>query len=175
MRRVSIKRCDMPAGCAFSDARDKFYYWDSFLAPLKHPEQTMTELYLAIFAHPPRYFARLLTLRGKIVRLFGLRGHKASQFKHIEIKDDYRIGEKIALFTLYAQSDREIVSGGDDKHLDFRVSVLKVNGSQGSRITVTTVVTTHNLFGRIYLFLILPMHRFGVRTLLSNAVAAGRL
>jgi hypothetical protein len=36
-------------------------------------------------------------------------------------------------------------------------------------------VTPHNRFGKAYLRIILPFHRFGVRMLLLNAVKAGRL
>jgi hypothetical protein len=42
-------------------------------------------------------------------------------------------------------------------------------------IVVSTICTVHNLFGKIYLFFIVPFHRYGVKTLLRNAVAAGRL
>jgi hypothetical protein len=33
----------------------------------------------------------------------------------------------------------------------------------------------HNAFGKIYLFFIVPFHRNGVQSLMSNAVAAKRL
>jgi hypothetical protein len=33
----------------------------------------------------------------------------------------------------------------------------------------------HNLFGKIYLFFVVPFHRRGVRLLMSRAVAAKRL
>jgi hypothetical protein len=42
-------------------------------------------------------------------------------------------------------------------------------------VALTTMVSPHNFFGRAYLFVILPFHRLGVRTLLANAVEAGRL
>ncbi|MEA2912314.1 MAG: hypothetical protein QOJ15_4395, partial [Bradyrhizobium sp.] len=40
---------------------------------------------------------------------------------------------------------------------------------------VSTICTAHNVFGKIYLFFIIPFHRNGVRTLMSNAVVAKRL
>ena len=92
-----------------------------------------------------------------------------------EIKDAYAIGEKIALFTLYAQDEDELIAGGNDKHLDFRVSVLRLRENGTARVVVTTVVQTHNLFGRVYLAIITPFHKFGVKHLLSTATAKGRL
>jgi hypothetical protein len=43
------------------------------------------------------------------------------------------------------------------------------------KVVLSTVVSPHNFFGKAYLFLILPFHKFGVKTIMSNAVAAGRV
>ncbi len=65
--------------------------------------------------------------------------------------------------------------GCNNKHLDFRLSVLKVPDGDRTSIVVSTICTVHNLCGKIHLFFIVPFHRYGVKTLLRNAVAAGRL
>ena len=65
--------------------------------------------------------------------------------------------------------------GGNDKHHDFRVSVRKLREDGASRVVLSTAVSPHNILGKAYLFVILPFHRIGVRTLLSNAVRAGRV
>jgi hypothetical protein len=135
----------------------------------------MHEIYLALFAHLPNWFRQLLILRDRIVAPFGLRPSGAADRKPIEIKPVYAVGEKIARFTLFGQNDAEIVTGGDDKHLDFRVSVRRWTEAGANRVALTTTVSPHNFFGRAYLFVILPFHRLGVRTLLANAVEAGRL
>jgi len=44
-----------------------------------------------------------------------------------------------------------------------------------STVVVSTICTVHNAFGKIYLFFIVPFHRHGVRSLMSNAVVASRL
>ena len=93
----------------------------------------------------------------------------------LEIKPAYAVGEKIARFKLFGQNDSEIVTGGDDKHLDFRVSLRKVTEGAAARVALTTVVSPHNLFGKTYLAAIMPFHRLGIRMLLTNAVAAGRI
>ena len=58
---------------------------------------------------------------------------------------------------------------------DFRVSVLRVIASGADSVVLTTVVDVHNLIGKIYVFFIMPFHRFFVKTILSNAVAANRM
>jgi hypothetical protein len=135
----------------------------------------MHELYLALFAHHPRWARWLLVLRGLLVAPFGLRRTRMADLDRVEIKPAYAVGDKIARFTLFAESDDEIVTGADDRHLDFRVSVRRWSDRGTSRIALSTVVQPHNAFGRAYLRVILPFHRFGVRTILANAVAAGRI
>ena len=71
--------------------------------------------------------------------------------------------------------ENEIIAGRDNKHMDFRLSVLKVRRGDAADLVVTTVSSVHNLFGRIYLFLIVPFHRAGVQGLLARAVRTGRL
>jgi hypothetical protein len=168
------KRSSPPASAFLGDI-GSFYHWDSYEAPLGHDGRAMHEIYLALFAHPPRGFTELLILRDRIVAPLGLRPSGAAERKAVEIRPAYTVGEKIARFTLFGQNDTEIVTGGDDTHLDFRVSVRKSNDNGANRVTLTTVVSPHNLLGRTYLSVILPFHRYGVRTLLANAVKAGRL
>ena len=153
----------------------RFYYWDSFEAPLSRTDLDIGQVYLSIFSHYPWWAKWLLLARTRIVSVFGLKGPTAADFNHVETKSGYAVGDKIARFTLYGQNDSEIVTGGDDRHLDFRVSVRRLSEHGVSRVVLSTVVSPHNFFGRAYLFAILPFHRFGVRTLLSNAIEAGRL
>jgi hypothetical protein len=56
-----------------------------------------------------------------------------------------------------------------------RLSVLKAREGEAVSVIVSTICTVHNVFGKIYLFFIIPFHRAGVRSLISNAVAAKRL
>lgn len=171
---MTVIRRRTPPDSAFLADLGRSYYWDSYEAPLRRDNLTMQEIYLALFAHHPRWAVRLLNLRDRIVVPLGLRAADAGGHETIEIKSAYAVGEKIARFTLFGQNDIEIVTGGNDKHLDFRVSVRKLIEHGASRVVLSTVVSPHNLFGRAYLFIILPFHRLGVRALLANAVRAGR-
>ena len=107
--------------------------------------------------------------------MFGLKGPTAADFNRMETKSRYAVGDKIARFTLFALSEAEIVTGGNDKHLDFRVLVSRIHEDGVDKVVLSTVVSPHNFFGKAYLFLILPFHKFGIKTIMSNAVAAGRV
>jgi hypothetical protein len=172
---MKVARRRNPPDSRFLGDLRRFYYWDSFEAPLVHKELAMHQLYLALFAHHPRWAKAVLIVRGRIVALFGLKATKAADFDAIEVKSAYAIGDKIARFTLFAQDGSEIVTGGDDKHLDFRISLRKLTDEGASRVVLSTVVSPHNVAGKAYLLAILPFHRLGVRKILSNAVLAGRI
>lgn len=172
---MAVTRCDMPRSCTFSGDRDTYYYWDCFETSLGRPDLSAQEIYLEIFSHFPQWAKSLLLLRNKIVSTFGIRGPTSAELDGLKVKQSYVAGDKIALFTLFSQSVDELVAGGDDKHLAFKVSVLKVAEPEATKVVLTTIVSPHNLFGRVYLFLILPFHKFGVKTLMRNAVAAGRI
>jgi hypothetical protein len=172
---MKVTRRRTPPDSAFLGDLDAFYYWDSYEAPLRRDDLAMHEIHLALFAHHPRWARWLLILRGWIVAPFGLRTTKAADLDLIDIKPAYAVGEKIARFTLFGQNATEIVTGGDDRHLDFRVSVRKLTEHGRNLVVLSTAVAPHNLFGKAYLCVILPFHRLGVRTIVSNAVEAGRL
>jgi len=62
------------------------------------------------------------------------------------------------------------LSGGDDKHLDFRIWISIQPGLKGSEVTISTLVKINSLFGRVYLFAIMPFHKLLSRTMLQRAV-----
>jgi hypothetical protein len=136
-------------------------------------DQSMIGLYAAALSHLPRVFKHLLVLRSVLVRPFGIAGVSYRDLtKPLDTSRSYAVGDKIGRWTLYGQYPDELITGADDNHLDFRVSVLREGRS---RVVLSTAVMTHNAFGRAYLTTILPFHRYGVAQLLTNAAAAGRL
>ncbi len=82
----------------------------------------------------------------------------------------------IGFFPVLSKGAREVVMGGDDRHLDFRVAVLVRPDAQGGQeLVAMTVVHCHNWLGRTYLAVIAPFHRTIVRaTLQRTARILGR-
>ncbi len=172
---MRVRAREIPPISALSANLGSVYYYDSFEVGLSRAELDMRGIYLAIFAHHPKFFKLLLNMRNQIVPLFGLKGASVKSVNRPKIKDRYQVGDKILRFTLRLQNETEIIAGNDDKHLDFRVSVLRIDEGNGPKVVVTTTVTTHNPFGRAYLSAIKPFHRHGVKTLLANAARAQRI
>lgn len=135
-------------------------YVDSFDYVIADPEDKIDILDVAeAFKKPgPKWVARLFTLRNRIVSVFGLKTPAM-----IEKKDDgenkWEIGAQSGIFKVFGRTDREMLLGEDDKHLDVRVSLfLEQNGPGEKRITVTTAVKLNNRLGRCYFFVIKPFH-----------------
>ena len=104
---------------------------------------------------------------------FGIAGVSyADLARSIDIGRNYAVGDRIGRWTLFAKHQDELITGANDRHLDFRVSVFR---DARPRIVLSTAVMTHNTLGRAYLATILPLHRFGVAKLLGDASAAGRI
>lgn len=172
---MPVARRQVPSQCSLLAGGASNVYWDCYEAPLARADLSMQQLCLAVFAHHPMWMKRLLALRTRLVAPFGIGGPTLRELTRPVEHRQYAIGERIARFKLYAQSEREIIMGGDDKHLDFRVSLAKMVEDGCTTVALTTMVMPHNLFGRIYLRVILPFHRLGLRMLLANAAAAGRI
>lgn len=155
----------LPAQSGVARLYEPVHLADAFAIPL--PAGAMRDpetLARFIVAHQPAWIDRLTRVRDLIVACFGLKtaGHLAALAK------DEKAG-RVGIFRIYGTSATEIVLGEDDRHLDFRVSVLC--GAQD--VTVTTVVHCHNLLGRIYLFVIAPFHRLVVKASLRRAASIG--
>ena len=77
--------------------------------------------------------------------------------------------DKVGVFPVETESSHELIAGFNDKHLDFRVSVI----SQKGRVFLATWVHTNNIGGQIYLKAILPFHILISRNALARVRAVG--
>jgi hypothetical protein len=157
------------------DLIDGCYFHDSWRAPLTRRDPGIVDIFFAVFGHSPLWVKVLLIVRNAIARLAGLEAPTVAEIIKPDIRNDYSVGEKIGPWPIFFIGGNEIIAGRDNKHLDFRVSVLKTADGETMSVVVSTICTVHNLFGKIYLFVITPFHRSGVRSLMRNAVVAKRL
>ena len=148
---------------------------DSWRVPLSRSELGIVDIFFAIFAHHPAWMKLLLIVRNKVASLTGLEAPTASEILHVQIRDRYAVGEKIGVWPIFWLSEDEVVAGRNNKHMDFRLSLLKVADGDRTSVVVSTICSVHNRSGKLYLFFIIPFHRYGVRKLMANALAARRL
>jgi hypothetical protein len=173
---MSVVECDAPSGTVLSrDLIRNSDFHDCWRAPLARQDLSMVELFFALFGHTPLWMKLLLIVRNAAARLVGLESPTVREIMRPKVRRAYGVGEKIGPWPIYFMADDEIVVGRDNKHMDFRLSLLRARDGRAADVVVSTVCTVHNVFGKIYLFFIIPFHRAGVRSLLSRAVAAKRL
>lgn len=144
---------------------------DAYAVPLP-PEATrdIDALARAALASPRPWARQLLRVRDAVMAPFGVA-------TSAQVSAKARAGgkERIGFFPVQSRSERELVVGEDDTHLDFRASVLvrpRADG-EGDELVLTTVVHCHNALGRTYLALITPFHRVIVRSMLRRAALRG--
>lgn len=125
-----------------------------------------------LFSNQAPWVGKLLGLRDLLVGGFGIKTSR-----QLLNSRGPGTGNRIYIFKVYSKSEREIVLGEDDIHLDFRVSVLlrsQPGGEAATReLVATTVVHCHNLLGRTYIATIAVFHRLVVRSGLRRAAKRG--
>lgn len=173
---MQVIECDLPPGSALGrDTIGNAYFHDSYRAPLTREDLGIVEVFFAVFGHTPIWMKFLLIVRNAVARLFGLEAPTVGEIMKPAVRSGYRVGDKIGPWPIFFIADDELIAGRNNKHLDFRVSVLKAVDGDRASVVVSTVCSVHNLFGKVYLFFIVPFHRAGVRSLMANAVTAKRL
>jgi len=108
-----------------------------------------------IITNFPAWVHFLLKVRRAVTAPFGLSN------------DGPEASDKVGIFPVESENEHELIAGFDDKHLDFRVSVMAQNG----RVLLATWVHPHNLGGKIYLAIIMPFHILISRNALARVAA----
>ena len=171
-----IEECDVPH-LSVLDRRlvDAAFFRDSYRTPLTQAQASVIEIFFSVFGHHPLWMKGILIARNRIASWCGLDAPTASEIMKPEMKLGYKVGDKVGPWPIFFLSESELVAGRDNKHLDFRLSVLKELNDEAMSAVISTVCNTHNRFGRVYLIFIIPFHKWGVRRLISRAQMAGRL
>ena len=124
-----------------------------------------------IFAQQASWVSILMSVRDSIVSVFGLKTSRDLQALNTD-----RRTMRVGIFKIYNKGPNEIVLGEEDRHMDFRLSVLilKQPGSPiGNNLVLSTVVHCHNLLGRAYVLVIEPFHRLVIKSYLRRAAIVG--
>jgi hypothetical protein len=162
----------LPPESAIAKAYASMNLADAYSIELPTGASTNPELLARfIFAHQAPWISRLMTLRDALVAGFGLK-----TARHLSSLNSQSGEGRLGIFKIYSTSPTEVVLGEDDKHLDFRLSVLcSGQSSPGTKrhLTMSTVVHCHNRLGRLYIFFIAPIHRLVVQSSLRSAARIG--
>ena len=132
---------------------------DAFRVEVTAPALDARHAAERIMARQPRWAEALVKLRNILVTPFGLKTSGAGAPAPRGM---------IGIFPVLSETPDRLIAGFNDSHLDFRV-VVDVTTPEGVRqVTLTTLVKTHNWFGRTYLAVIMPFHRLIAPALLRQ-------
>jgi hypothetical protein len=170
---MKIKKLNFPKQSILFSGHEKYDYIDSYGGTFSDPENEIGIEDLVIgFAKPlPGWIDSLMWLRDKIASLFGLKTSEKERRDHFRNNFRFVEGEKLGFFNLYSRTENEVILGEDDKHLNFRVSILLESLNQNTvkkRAIITTIVTYNNWMGSFYFFFVRPFHRIIVPVMMKN-------
>ncbi len=107
--------------------------------------------------------------------LCGLDAPTPSETIKVMPKSHYTVGDRIGLWPIFALTENEHIAGRDNKHLDFRLSLLRECHEGELSVVVSTICNVHIMAGKVYLLFIVPFHKWGLRSLIARSMASGRL
>ena len=157
---ATVAECDFPSR-SLLDRRllDAAYFRDSYCATTGRKDASVIAVFHAIFAHHPTWIKIILVMRNRIASLFGLETPGTSEIMRPAFKNSYAAGEKIGPWPIFSLTESELIAGRNNKHLDFRLSVMQLTEGSSANVIVSTVCVVHNTFGKVYLFFIVPFHK----------------
>ncbi|MEO8318088.1 MAG: DUF2867 domain-containing protein [Bradyrhizobium sp.] len=132
---------------------------DAFRVEIADPALDARHAAERMMARQPRWAEALVTLRNALVAPFGLKTSGATPTAPREM---------IGIFPIISETPDRLIAGFNDSHLDFRVVVDVGTSGAARNVTLTTLVLTHNWFGRTYLAVIMPFHRLIAPALLRQ-------
>jgi hypothetical protein len=165
-RKPRVRRTTPPSESVVASWYANASLVDSYAIELRAAEQpTMRALATQALVNPPAWQKALIALRDAMVTPFGIKtsdGVRAFRDGH----------DRVDFFPVQWEGKDEIVLGTDDRHLDFRLSLLRRHAPTGTLLIATTVVHTHNGLGFTYLNAIRPFHHLVVRANLARCAEA---
>ncbi|WP_162651597.1 DUF2867 domain-containing protein [Lentilitoribacter sp. Alg239-R112] len=154
MSKPRVSYVDLPVPSRLNEYVGEGDFIDCVFAPSVGAHMSAEQLAKQAFGQMPSWITRLMQLRNAIVGLFGLKTGDVGVSPD-QMPDSLKIDDKIGVFRVCYISEDEVILGDNDKHLDFRTSILKSDNG----CILSTWVRTHNVFGKAYLAIIMPFHR----------------
>lgn len=127
---------------------------DLYTGRLGSPEASARALVAHGLGAMPGWVGAAMWLRNCIVAPFGLKTGPEDQ------PGSRSADDLLQRLPIVHETEVELVTGMDDRHLDFTVRLTKT--SDGG-FELATKVVPHNRFGRAYLTIVLPAHKLIMR------------
>jgi len=175
MKTSKISVIDIDKTSLIYRSNPKFDYCDVYQFKLNNSSYTPSpkECMIIFFQSFPPIFLILLQIREFISKRIGLKTSTIPiEKERIKLIDNFRgeVGDTLGIFEVLGKNHKEILTGQNDKHLDFRLSFLSYNNGTNN-IEIATTVKIHNNLGRLYFLIVKPIHKYYMRNILNRMSA----
>lgn len=151
--KIKVRKVELPSESVLHERITSTDFIDCFMVKSSMSARKAAEIIVQF----PQWTQPLFLIRRILTTPFGLSN------------DGPPAKDKVGSFPVELDTESEFVAGFDDKHLNFRVSVV----SQSERVYLATWVHPNNIGGRIYLTTILPFHVIIARNALKRVALQG--
>lgn len=165
-----VKMVSLPPNSQISQHLANANFFDAFQINLTPCKRTALEIYLEVIAKTPSWISFLMALRNRAAPMFGIKNLSSlTDTNHNKKSTEYRVGDRVGIFTIHSMTDDEVILDDSDQHLDAKISVCKMPSDTGNVVTVSTVVHVHNLLGHVYMFFVVSSHKRIVPSVLQQS------
>ena len=164
-----MQKVDLPTETLVARAFPHIDYADAYAVRLPAGEPNdLDTVVRAAMGTAPHWVALLMRLRDWIAGMIGLKtaGRSAQRDRG---HDTLEVGESLGIFKVFNRRVDELLLGEDDRHLDFRVSVLVRNDGSADWAIISTVVRFNSWLGRAYFLPVRQFHKLIVPAMLRSA------
>ena len=168
--KSKVKSIALPSTSQLQDDLQQAYFDDSYQMTIHTEAKTALQLYLDLVAVCPDWINQLMVLRNKVVGYFGLKNQNLlGDIDKEKLATSYRVGDRVGIFFILNISDKEVILGETDKHVDVKSSLLKLSQNDQTSIAVSMVVHVHDNLGKLYMWFVTPMHKIIVPASLGHS------
>lgn len=152
--KFRIEKVEVPEGSEISNFLADAYYFDTYRFHNKTKDRSPLQVWLDHASNTPAWVNTLMMLRNRVVSVLGLTnlGHLGDLDSNKSV-NDYKVGDRVGIFTLKFINENEVILGDNDRHLNVKVSIYKESAG-GDLISISTVVHVHNLMGKFTCWLL---------------------
>ena len=158
-----------PSGSLVSEIARSAHYEDAFLVRLPLDTFPDVDALTRACVRLPAWVGALMAVRNRLVAPFGLKTEAPPDAQRADGRA-FTQGDYAGFLRVFERRADELLLGGDDRHLDFRFSLLLRQGKASQEVFATTAVRFHNLWGRLYFFFVAPFHRLIIPAMLRHAL-----
>ena len=167
---MKVKKCDFPKDSKIVNESIAAHFNDSYSVTTVKNELDPLHIYLLMVNNTPVWINSLLLIRNKIVKLLGLKDvGPLGEVDYINHSNAAELtGSKLDIFTIESFNENEMILTLNDRHLNIKMSVLKLKHTDETEVIVSTIVNFNNKLGNVYMFIISPFHRMVMMRLMNN-------